>query len=145
MDWKIMMIGLFAFLLAVHPAFSEEGFTVGGEISFSKTGDLFIQLANAEEFHNNRTPPFAMILRVGPEEMKKGKVAFQFQGMLRGIYGIRCFQDVNGNQKLDEGFFGPTEPWGVYRPKRPAFRGPKFEEISFIVDRNINNVLVEVK
>jgi uncharacterized protein (DUF2141 family) len=77
--------------------------------------------------------------------MKKGKVSFQFGEVPRGTYGIRCFQDVNENQKLDRGVFGPSEPWGVYRPKRPAFRGPQFEEISFVVDRDMVDVQVEVK
>jgi uncharacterized protein (DUF2141 family) len=144
MDRKKMIMLLFLILPVLWwvPA---EGFVVGGEISFTKTGDLFIQLATEEEFNNDRMPPFALILRVGPEEMKRGKVSFQFGGVPEGAYGIRCFQDVNENQRLDRGGFGPKEPWGVYRPMRPAFRGPKFEEISFVVDRDIVDVLVEVK
>ena len=144
MDGKNMMAILF-FILPVLPWVPAEGFMVGGEISFTKTGDLFIQLANEEEFNNDRTPPFALILRVGPEEMKKGKVSFQFGGVPGGTYGVRCFQDVNENQRLDRGVFGPSEPWGVYRPTRPAFRGPKFEEISFPVDRDITHIQIEVK
>ena len=139
---------IIAILFLVMPILSwvpAEGFTVGGEISFTKTGDLFIQLATEEEFNNDRMPPFALVLRVGPEEIKKGKVPFQFGGVPKGTYGIRCFQDVNENQKLDRGVFSPKEPWGVYRPSRPTFRGPKFEEISFSVDRDIVDVLVEVK
>lgn len=144
MDGK-KIIALLFLILPVLSSVPAEGFTVGGEISFTQTGDLFIQLATEEEFNNDRMPPFALILRVGPEETKKGKVPFQFGGVLTGTYVIRCFQDVNENQKLDRGMFGPSEPWGVYRPKRPAFRGPKFEEISFAVDRDMVDVQVEVK
>jgi uncharacterized protein (DUF2141 family) len=144
MDRKSMMAILVLILPVLwwNPA---EGFTVRGEVSFTKKGDLFIQLANEEEFKNDRTSPFALILRVGPEETKKGKVSFQFRGVPAGTYGIRCFQDVNGNQKLDWGAFGPTEPWGVYRPKRPSFRGPRFEEVSFTIDRDINDIQFAVK
>ena len=138
-------IALLFLILPVLGWVPAEGFTVGGEVSFTQNGDLFIQLATEEEFMNDRMPPFALLLRVGPEETKKGKVPFQFGGVPAGTYAIRCFQDVNENQKLDGGVFGPREPWGVYRPKRPAFRGPKFEEISFSVDRDIVDVLVEVK
>ena len=144
MDRK-SMIAIVPFIVPVLSWIPAEGFVVGGEISFAKTGDLFIQLVNEEEFNNDRMPPFALVLRVGPEEMKKGKVPFQFGSVPAGTYAIRCFQDVNENQKLDRGVFGPKEPWGVYRPKRPAFRGPKFEVISFVVDRDIVDVLVEVK
>ena len=144
MDAKKIIAVLFL-ILPVLSSVPAEGFTVGGEISFTKTGDLFIQLATEEEFNNDRMPPFALILRVGPEEMKKGKVSFQFGGVPAGTYGIRCFQDVNENQKLDRGVLGPSEPWGVYRPKRPAFRGPKFEEISFVVDQDMTYIQIEVK
>jgi uncharacterized protein (DUF2141 family) len=139
------LIAILFFTLPVLSWIPAEGFMVGGEISFTKTGDLFIQLANEEEFNNNRTPPFALILHVGPEETKKGRVPFQFGGVSAGTYAIRCFQDVNQNQKLDRGVFGPSEPWGVYRPKRPAFRGPKFEEISFVVDQDMTHIQIEVK
>ena len=144
MDRK-KIIGILMFILPVLSCIPAEGFMVGGEISFTKTGDLFIQLANEEEFKNTQPPLFAMRLPVGPGEIKRGKVPFQFQGVPAATYGIRCFQDVNGNQKLDEGTFGPTEPWGVYRPKRPAFRGPKFEEISFAVNQNMSDIQIEVK
>ncbi len=144
MDRK-KIIGILMFILPVLSWIPAEGFMIGGEISFTKTGDLFIQLANEEEFKNTQPPLFAMRLPVGPAEIKKGKVPFQFQGVPAGTYGIRCFQDVNGNQKLDEGTFGPTEPWGVYRPKRPAFRGPKFEEISFAVNQDMSDIQIEVK
>jgi uncharacterized protein (DUF2141 family) len=139
------MMAILFIILPILSWIPAQAFVVEGEISFTKTGDLFIQLVNEEEFNNDRMPPFAMILRVGPEEMKKGRVSFQFGGVSAGTYGIRCFQDVNENQKLDRGVFGPREPWGVYRPKRPAFRGPKFEEISFTVDRDITRIQVEVK
>ena len=139
------IMAILVFILPVLSWVPAEGFMVGGEISFTKTGDLFIQLANEGEFKNDRMPPFALILRLGPDEIKKGKVPFQFGGVPAGTYGIRCFQDVNENQKLDWGVFGPSEPWGVYRPKRPAFRGPQFEEISFVVDRDMPDIQIEVK
>lgn len=43
------------------------------------------------------------------------------------------------------GKFGPKEPWGMYRPKRPAFRGPKFKEIKFEVKEDMTDIKVEVK
>jgi uncharacterized protein (DUF2141 family) len=52
---------------------------------------------------------------------------------------------VNGNGKLDAGKFGPKEPWGMYRPKRPLFRGPKFKEIKFEVNTDMTNIEFEVK
>ena len=134
--------------LAWWPAFGwtqTEGFKVGGEIIFKKNGDLYIQLMTQEEFAGDKEPPFKLIIQVGAEEIKKGKVPFIFQKVPHGMYGIRCFQDVNGNKKLDMGPFGPKEPWGVYRPKRPTFRSPKFEESAFEVRKDITDIQLEVK
>ena len=122
-----------------------EGFTVGGEVIFKKTGDLYIRLVNEEEFDGHKESSFRSVLNVGPEEIKKGKTPFLFQKVPRGIYAIRCFQDVAGNKKLDMGPFGPKEPWGMYRSKRPTFRGPEFEEISFTVNRVMTDIHIEVK
>ena len=33
----------------------------------------------------------------------------------------------------------------MYRPCRPALRGPRFDEISFIVDRDLAGLVLEVK
>ena len=122
-----------------------EEFSVGGEITFQKTGDLYIGLVNEEEFGGPKESPFRSVLKVGREEIKKGRAPFLFLKVPRGTYAIRCFQDVNGNKKLDMGSFGPKEPWGTYRPKRPAFRGPKFEEISFTVDRDMTDIQIQVR
>jgi len=49
------------------------------------------------------------------------------------------------NGKFDHGMFGPKEPWGVYRPTRPRFRGPKFNEIALMVDKDTLDIHLEVK
>jgi len=122
-----------------------EGFTVAGEISFTKTGDIYVDLVTKQEFESDRRSPFGLILKVGPEDVEKGKVSFIFKNVPQGTYGIKCFQDVNGNGKLDTGIFGPREPWGNYRPKRPSFRAPKFEEIAFKLEKDTTDIQIEVK
>jgi uncharacterized protein (DUF2141 family) len=78
--------------------------------------------------------------------LEKKKAPFAFYNVPSGRYGIRCFQDVNGNEELDSGLFGmPKEPWGFYRPKRPRLRGPKFKEVAFEVNANITDIQVDVK
>jgi uncharacterized protein (DUF2141 family) len=55
------------------------------------------------------------------------------------------FSGLNGNKILDSGAFGPVEPWGMYRPSRPAFRAPTFEEVAFEVDKDITNIEIELQ
>ena len=56
-------------------------------------------------------------------------------GVPPGRYAVKCFQDTNGNRKLDIGMFGPKEPWAVHRPARPKLRPPRFEEMAFELTR----------
>ncbi len=124
---------------------------MAGEIRFSESGNLFVQLVTKEQFEGReerkgaKTSPFGMIIQVGEEEEKAKKASFAFKDIPGGIYGIRVFQDVDGNKNLNIGLFGPTEPWGMYRPSRPQFRGPTFEEIAFEVRRDVVDVVIEVE
>ena len=113
--------------------------------SNSKTGDLYVQLIIKEEFDSGKDAGFGIIVAVGPEDIKKGRAPFSFTGVPKGIYGIRCFQDVNGTGKMEKGIFGPKEPWGTYRPARPTFHAPRFDEIAFEVNKDIKDIKIELK
>lgn len=54
-----------------------------------------------------------LIIEIGEKKIKKKKVSFQFTDIPSGKYGIRCFLNEDGNQKLNKGIFGPAEPWGM--------------------------------
>ena len=143
---RIMSFLVFFLVLLPNLGWPEpERFTVGGEISFTKTGDLYVELVTEQEFESDKTFAFRLILKLTPVDVDKGKTSFTFQNVPRGTYGIQCFQDVNGNGKLDTGIFGPKEPWGNYRPKRPTFRAPKFEEIAFRLEKDTTDIQIEVK
>ncbi len=148
MNFKKIIITVFVlfFGISILPALAQERrFTVKGEISFSKKGTIMVSLLTKEEFESNKDPQFKSIIELGPEDLEKGKISFSFTNVPEGTYGIRCFQDLNGNRILDRGAFGPVEPWGTYRPIRPAFRGPTFEEIAFKVDKDITDIEIELQ
>jgi uncharacterized protein (DUF2141 family) len=67
------------------------------------------------------------------------KIAYEFLSVLGGTYGIRCFQDLNGNGKLDKGLFGPSEPWALSWTVKKRFP-PRFNDISFDLheDKKLN-------
>jgi uncharacterized protein (DUF2141 family) len=46
-----------------------------------------------------------------------------------GVYAVSCYQDLNGNGKMDTNLVGiPTEPYGFSAGARPKFRAPTWEE-----------------
>ena len=143
---QIIIVFILALGLLQTPGLAQEGgFNVKGEISFTKKGAITISLLTKEEFESNKGSRFRSIIEAGPEDLKKGKTSFSFTNVPEGTYGIRCFQDLNGNKILDSGAFGPVEPWGMYRPSRPAFRAPTFEEIAFKVDKDITDIEIELQ
>lgn len=122
------------------------GFIVAGKIIFKNKGDLYIKVVNEIEFDQGKDSIYREIIKIGPEEIKKKEVVFKFDGISQGTYGILCFQDTNGNGRLDTNIIGlPTEPWGVSRNVRPFLRRPKFEEIAFQLNKNIADIRLEVK
>ena len=137
----ILLLGL----LQIPGLAQEKMFNLKGEISFTKKGAIMISLLTKEEFEGNKGTRFQSIIEAGPEDLKKGKTSFSFTNVPEGTYGIRCFQDLNDNRILDRGAFGPVEPWGMYRPSRPAFRAPTFEEIAFKVDKDITDIEIELQ
>ena len=137
----ILLLGL----LQIPGLAQEKMFNLKGEISFPKKGAIMISLLTKEEFESNKDPQFQSIIEVGPEDLKMQKISFSFTNVPEGTYGIKCFQDLNGNKTLDRGDFGPVEPWGMYRPSRPAFRAPTFEEIAFKVDKDITDIEIELQ
>lgn len=137
----ILLLGL----LQIPGLAQERKFNVKGEISFPKKGAIIIQLSTKEEFESNKGSRFQSIIELGPEDLKKGKTSFSFTNVPEGTYGIRCFQDLNGNRILDRGALGPEEPWGMYRPSKEAFRAPTFEEIAFKVDKDITDIAIELQ
>ena len=122
------------------------GFTVAGEISFEKKGDIYLRLASEIEFKNKKKESvFQTRISVRSAENEKGRVSFKFTDVPEGLYVIRSFQDENGNGELDSGLLGPKEPWAMYGLKRPVFKKPKFEDVSFDVSQDITDIYFELK
>jgi uncharacterized protein (DUF2141 family) len=123
----------------------DDGFTVSGKVHFPKTGDIYLQLTNKEHYDGYGDTPFYKIIKLSDEDVDKKEVSFRFDSVPEDYYGITCFQDVNGDGKLNSGLFGPTEPWGTYKPHRPLFRRPNFDEVKFYVDKNITDIEFKLK
>jgi uncharacterized protein (DUF2141 family) len=119
--------------------------TVEGEILFDKTGDIYVYLVTEESFRTPFTGSQEKVIEVGEQELRKKVAAFKFEQVRAGNYGIRCFQDVDGDGKLERGLFGPKEPWGMsWQGKKPA-KWPEFEDISFEVNSNITSIQIRLE
>lgn len=130
---------------AQGPASEGGTYQVRGVVQFEGQGQIRVELSTAETFENpgsgpeafQRTVPVDSTSSAGP-----ATVEFAFEAVPAGTYGIQAFLDENGNGELDMSLFGPTEPWGMYRESRPAFRGPTWDEIKFVVHGDMGDLVV---
>ncbi|UCB46690.1 MAG: DUF2141 domain-containing protein [Spirochaetota bacterium] len=120
-----------------------EQYRVSGSVLVEKVGDLYIYLVDEDQF----PIPFTGIQerKIKLEEEKYQKITFSFSGIPEGHYGIRVFVDINYNGKLDRGLFGPSEPWGMSWKGEPKKGIPRFSDIAFQVDRDIEEILIDTR
>ncbi|HIE03040.1 MAG TPA: DUF2141 domain-containing protein [Thiotrichaceae bacterium] len=72
-------------------------------------------------------------------EAKAGLIRTQFDLQVGKTYAIAAYHDTNGNEKLDENFFGiPKEGYGFSNNARGTFGPPSFEKAAFqlILEKN---------
>jgi uncharacterized protein (DUF2141 family) len=134
---------LIIFLSAI-PIIGQAGqYRISGSVLVNKAGILHIFLVDEEQF----SIPFTGIedLTVTLKESQEQEVPFCFSGIPEGQYGIRVYIDTNGNGKLDRGFLGPSEPWGMSWIDEPKKGIPRFRDIAFYVDRDMQNILVDTR
>ncbi len=97
-------------------------------------GQLFVAV------YNNK-PDFLDVSKATSHHVfpisQTGKQNFKLPALSPGYYAICCFQDLNGNKRLDTNMFGvPTEPYGFSRNARPKFRAPVWDEACFEIKKD---------
>jgi uncharacterized protein (DUF2141 family) len=136
-------------------AFAEETFTVSGKVKFPGDGDVIMNLLTKEEETLGKDTPQdrILVIKLTPEQRKAKMASFNFTAVPKGAYIIRCFQDVNGNGKLD--LASPTEalsirdrdmrvrlePVGLYKSSWPF----DWDFSKFQVDRNITGIKIHLE
>ena len=111
--------------------------------AISRSGTVYIYLVDEE---HSGIPLSGVLATVDPgrTETEDGYVSFSFSNLQQGIYGIRCFQDINGNGKLDRGLFGPTEPWGFSWNRQPPSGPPAFSDYCHQVTGVLKNIEIQL-
>lgn len=157
-------LAVFVTILSFSVLVSAEaaGFNVTGTITFEKTGDLYVSLVNEVQFNcpdddddeqaQGQTAVecegeiATLQLQPNAQELQQKTIPFTFPNVPQGTYAIQVFQDVNGNGDMDEGSFGPKEPWGLSNlTKKPKLRAPKWDEVKFDVNQDVTNLTIIVK
>ncbi len=119
-----------------EPAGTAATVKVAGLVTFKKDGPLFLRLIDLDESGRERVVR-EQVIELQPEQLARGSLRYEFGGLAPGRYAVKCFQDTNGNKKIDIGLFGPKEPWSTYRLARPRLRHPRFEEMAFDVPADV--------
>ena len=145
------ILAIFLTLFVVTPVFiiaDSNTHTIKGTINIPKKGQIYIILITEEQYEEQKgqESKFRCLLTIGPEELKSNQISFTISNIPSGRYCLTCFQDLNGNGKLDKGLFGPVEPWAMYKPPQGALLGrPSFKDICVVVVNDISGIKIELK
>jgi len=131
---------LVTLLVMSSVTYAQEIFTISGVVDFPKDGDIYMSLLTKEEWQRLTIlspPPRTIIITLTPEQKKARRAVFTFVRIPKGTYGIRVFQDVNENGKLDRCPYSfPKEPCSFYRRAGET----DWANIGFEVDKDIDGI-----
>jgi uncharacterized protein (DUF2141 family) len=72
-------------------------------------------------------------------------MTIRFDALEQGVYAVVAYHDQNSNGKLDMGFMGPKEPYGVSNNFRSKFGPPDFESCAFNLSDKLQVINILVK
>jgi len=143
MKWLFLVL-----ILCIVP-FSSPGQTrsyrISGRLSFQNRGDIYVYLVTEEDFKTPFTGLQVIHIEMEANGEVENEVYFSFDNVEAGTYGIRCFQDENGNGKLDRGIGGPAEPWGMSWQDEKPKKWPRFSHIAFEVKQDIDDMHITLQ
>ena len=104
----------------------------------SPKGKVYFSLFNSNETFTNRIPFKSKISEVNKEQTR-----VSFTNIPKGTYAVMCFQDTNGNLKMDfDERYMPLEAYGI--SNNPTLYGPpQFEQLAFeVAGEDVSIVIV---
>lgn len=148
MNIRIAKYIVFLILLLAVPnilSAKNDSHRIEGDILFSEKGKIYVYLVTEKIYEIPLTGLKTIILDPKEEDIANKKMTFTFHDVEDGTYGIRCFQDQNGDGKLNRGMFGPSEPWGMSWKDARVIRWPSFDQIAFEVTADINTIKIKLE
>ena len=138
----------FALLFSV--ALAEENYTLSGEVTFRKDGDIYICLLNMEgwrDFQNPRNELSQLkcqVIKMNADLKEAKKASFKFDNVPKGTYCIVALQDVNNNGKADFENYVISEPWGSYRNiEIGTGTGTTWDNVKFDLEKDITGIKIQ--
>ncbi len=107
----------------------------------AETGNLLVGLYSDEAGWNSGSS-----VRSTRALIDNGVITVQFDGLEPGTYGLKMYQDLNGNNALDSSAMGiPTEPYGFSNNARGTFGPASWSAASFTVSAGENSQAITLR
>jgi len=127
-----LLIGVSAYAARIEIKFEN--------IDPEKGKSIRIGLYRQEGFPEEGKQAYSKAVEIEGEEARA-----VFDSIPAGTYAIACYQDSNGNKKLDRGIFNiPKEPCGFSKNKFGRFGPPSFRDVCFDLDED-EEIELEIK
>ena len=139
MNLKRLIGGFSIAIVACFSLGAQPQYTISGTVIYVGAGPIYIYLVDEEIARIPLTGIQTLVLT--PDE-SAGTLPFTFTGIIAGTYGIRCYQDTNGNGELDRGAFGPKEPWGMSWQGNKPLKWPRWDHFSFELTADVSGIAV---
>lgn len=105
-------------------------------------GNVYLALYDSEEAYDDQAGFVDAVKASASGE----NVEVVFSDLNPGQYAVTVFQDVNGNEELDTGWFGkPEEPFGFSRDAVANMGPPSFENAAIKIDAEDVNGIVTLQ
>jgi uncharacterized protein (DUF2141 family) len=131
-------------LSAGNIVFSQETFTVSGDVLYSKEANIYVCLHTIQTFPawKKSLPPGSFTQTVNTAS--SGKSNFKFEHVPKGEYLITAFVDKNGNGRLDCDNWGfPQEPFWTYKENPMPGFGTNWSDQKFQVNENVSGIVIK--
>ena len=146
---KFLLIGLFTIVFSViwNTGYSDEHCSVSGEIAFYRQAPIYISIYSYENFSDfkNSLPPknFHLTVNPSPDQIKAGRLDFEFPSVPKGTYCIFAFQDLDGDVKVKSSVYGYIdEPYEFYKKWDSGL--VNWERVKFELSGNLNGIVMKL-
>jgi uncharacterized protein (DUF2141 family) len=138
---KTVLFTLFVGLLLSFQAKAQNSVTVKVTNIQSKKGTIYIGFySENQDFPNHSAKHLKKSVKP-----TKGSVELTID-LPKGTYAIAVLHDTNGNDKLDENFFGiPKEPYGFSKNVHHSFSASTFDECKFKLENEKLDFVIKLK
>lgn len=139
---RFVLAAAMAAVLVLPGAVHAASLTVKAEKVSPRGGNMRFALYDEATWTNDDADPVADL--VVPAEHPE--TVATFTNLKPGVYGLKCFQDVNRNGKFDMDWLGlPLEKYCFSNDAHPIFSEPGFERAKFTLSDGANTIIVHMQ